>query len=258
MAKDNFIFYRQWWESIRELDPEHQSHAYDALMRFAFDGIEPEDAMIRALTTMMRSAIIRDREKYERACERHREAGRKGGRPRKEAKPNETNCNQTKPNGFSTPTEPEPPIEIAEVIPDEPSPASEHERLFDDFRRMYPGKKRGLKPEFDNFKRKAGAKWRDIIPMLIPAVERMVAWTERQRAAGQFAPNYKNLTTWINQQCWTEEFPEPIEQPITPRNNGTTPIPNQRIDQNQYDITRLVATKLTTPDRTEPDISGNY
>jgi hypothetical protein len=82
MSKDNIIFYRQWWETIRELTPEQQSVAYDALLRFAFDGVEPTDAIARAVTTTMRSTILRDREKYERVCERNRANGKRGGAPR--------------------------------------------------------------------------------------------------------------------------------------------------------------------------------
>nr|DAL02865.1 MAG TPA: putative replisome organizer protein [Caudoviricetes sp.] len=282
MAKDNFIFYRQWWESIRELEPEQQSIAYDALMKFAFDGVEPTDSVARALTAMMRSTIKRDLEKYERVCERNRANGKRGGAPKgnKNARRNndnpESNDNPKQPKTtHSVVLDAKP--EIAEIIPDvvaehepsepvivisesPPESQTELERMFDDFRRMYPGTKRGFKTEFDNFKRKNPKHWREIIPQLTPALQRLMDWHERARAAGQFVPNYKNLATWLNQQCWTEELPE-IQTPITPRNNGTNTINNgntERFADNQIGIARLVVDKLTTPDRPEPDISGNY
>lgn len=267
MAKDNFIFYRQWWESIRELDPEQQSRVYDALMRFAFEGIEPTDTIARAVTSLMRSMIKRDIEKYERVCERNRANGKNGGRPRKN-KTEKTDTNPNNPVGFENnpaqTVKPEP--EIADIIIDEPPPVvviapesrTDLEQQFDAFRKAYPGTKRGFKAEFDNFKRKNPKTWREIIPLLTPALERLIEWHEQSIAAGQFTPNYKNLATWLNQQCWTEELPEIIVNPITPRNNGTTAINHTSIDANQYDIARLVATKLTTPDCPEPDISGDY
>lgn len=271
MAKDNFIFYRQWWESIRELDPDEQRQAYDAIMRFVFEGIEPTDKYIRAVTSLMRSTIKRDIEKYERVCERNRANGKNGGRPPKN-KTEKTDTNPNNPVGFENnpaqTVKPEP--EIADIIIDEPpiepppvvviAPESrtDLEQQFDAFRKAYPGTKRGFKAEFDNFKRKNPKTWREIIPLLTPALERLIEWHERSIAAGQFTPNYKNLATWLNQQCWTEELPEIIVNPITPRNNGTTAINHTSIDANQYDIARLVATKLTTPDCPEPDISGDY
>lgn len=271
MAKDNFIFYRQWWESIRELDPEQQSRVYDSLMRFAFDEIEPTDTVARAVTTLMRSTIKRDLEKYERMCERNRANGTKGGAPkgngnaRKRATENKPKQPKTT---HSVELTPEP--EIAEIIINDEPPESppvavlvpesrtDLEQQFDAFRKRYPGTKRGFKIEFDNFKKKNPKTWREIIPLLAPALDRLIEWHERRIAAGQFAPNYKNLATWLNQQCWTEELPEIIETPITPRNNVTNTINSVNHDANQYDIARLVATKLTTPDRPEPDISDDY
>lgn len=270
MTKDNFIFYRQWWESIRELEPDEQRQAYDSIMRFVFEGIEPTDKYIRAVTSLMRSTIKRDLEKYERVCERNRANGKNGGRPRK-TKTEKTDTNPNNPMGFennpvqTVESEPDiadiitdaPPIELTPVAVITPESRTDLEQQFDAFRKSYPGTKRGFKAEFDNFKRKYPKTWREIIPLLAPALERLIDWHERSIAAGQFTPNYKNLATWLNQQCWTEELPEIIVTPITPRNNGTTAINHSNIDR-QSEFARHIIDKLTTPDRPEPDISGNY
>ena len=271
MAKDNIVFYRQWWESIRELDPETQSKVYDALMRFAFEGIEPTDAIARAVTTPMRPTIIRDREKYERICERNRANGGKGGAPKgnnnARRTTTENNPNQPKTTHsvvFEIESRTPEPV-IVDIAPDVSPPTAvtvpdaktDLEQQFDAFRKRYPGTKRGFKIEFDNFKKKNPKTWREIIPLLAPALDRLIEWHERRTAAGQFAPNYKNLATWLNQQCWTEELPEIIENPITPRNTVTNPINHGNIDR-QSEFARHIIDKLTTPDRPEPDISGNY
>lgn len=211
MAKDNFIFYRQWWESIRELNPEQQSCAYDALMQFAFDGIEPSDPVIRAITSPMRTKIQRDAERYEKVCEARRQAGRKGGRPKKQ-KANESKQNQMKPIAFS---ESEPTVIETPDTP-EPETLTDLEQQFDAFRQKYPGRKRGFKAEFDNFKRKNPKTWREIIPLLAPAIDRLLEWNDRAHAAGQFVPGFKNLATWLNQQCWTEELPDVKPTSTTP------------------------------------------
>lgn len=263
MAKDNFIFYRQWWESIRELEPDEQRQAYDAIMRFVFDGVEPTDKYIRAVTSLMRSTIKRDLDKYERVCERNRANGKHGGRPKK-TETQKTDTNPNNPMGFennpvvseSAPANPEPTIIDAEPTA-VPESKTDLEQQFEDFRKSYPGTKRGFKAEFENFKRKNPKTWRDIVPMLAPALARLIEWHDRSIAAGNFTPNYKNLATWLNQQCWTEELPEITQTSLTPRNNGTNTINNGNNDR-QSEFARHIIDKLTSPDCPEPDISGNY
>ncbi len=89
---------------------------------------------------------------------------------------------------------------------------------FDIARMAYPGKKRGLDVEFENF-RKKHKKWHLLIPLLLPAIEYHKAW--RVKAAGWNSnviynskdrlhiAFWKNFSTWINQSCWTDEYPEP-------------------------------------------------
>ena len=95
---------------------------------------------------------------------------------------------------------------------------SELEQLFEDFRKAYKGTKRGFKVEFDNFKRKHQNDWREIVPQLMPALERMEAWRAQQKAAGTFVPQYAMLQTWLNQSRWTTEYE------INTTSNGTTEI----------------------------------
>ena len=78
---------------------------------------------------------------------------------------------------------------------------------FDIARKAYPGVKAGLEPEFANFRKKHKA-YREIIPLLLPAIEREKAHKAALHAAGQFVPQWKNFKTWINNTCWTNEFPK--------------------------------------------------
>lgn len=82
---------------------------------------------------------------------------------------------------------------------------TELEAQFDAFRKAYKGTKRGLKVELDNFKKK-NDNWREIIPTLMPALEREIEWREQMQAAGQFVPQWAHLQTWINQSRWETEF----------------------------------------------------
>ena len=78
---------------------------------------------------------------------------------------------------------------------------------FDEARKTFQGRKQGNSIEFENFRRKH-KNWREIIPLLKPAIELEIAYHEKATAAGKFCPEYKNFRTWINQSCWTGEYPE--------------------------------------------------
>lgn len=73
---------------------------------------------------------------------------------------------------------------------------------FDVFRKTYPGTKRGLATEFDNFRRKH-KDWREVIPLLLPAAK---AYTEQTRTRGTPKEYIKHLQTWINNRCWETDY----------------------------------------------------
>lgn len=77
--------------------------------------------------------------------------------------------------------------------------------IFENFRKQYPGIKRGLKPELDNFLKKNKP---ETVNLLLPALLIEIAHHNSLLNAGQFVPEWKNLTSWINNKCWTQEFPE--------------------------------------------------
>lgn len=48
--RDSVLFYRSFWEAIRELEPEGQAKLLKAIMDYGLDGIDPEiDGLERAL-----------------------------------------------------------------------------------------------------------------------------------------------------------------------------------------------------------------
>lgn len=102
--KETLIIYRDWWEAMRNLPPELRFKAFDSICEYAFEGKQPEDPIIRAVTALMRSAIDRDRAKYEEICNKRRISGRLGGAPkgnRNASKTTQNNQNQPKQaNGF--------------------------------------------------------------------------------------------------------------------------------------------------------------
>jgi hypothetical protein len=76
------------------------------------------------------------------------------------------------------------------------------EDLFESFRKLYPGTKRGNDTELNTFKKHKD--WLKILPTLLGAVQAQISKREEDRKAGKFVPEWKNLKTWINQRCWEE------------------------------------------------------
>lgn len=233
MNKDTLIIYRDWWEAIKNLPPELRFDAFDAICAYAFEGKQPEDSIISAVTALMRSAIDRDKTKWEDVREKRRQAGRRGA-----LKTNAMRWQQSEPNNETAksanadknrqmPTNAEPTPSKADI---------ELEKEFDTFREMYPGQKRGLAVELGNLKKKYPKEWKKIIPLLRPAVERLIDYHQRAEAAKAsgaqiFVPNYAYLQTWINQARWQEEFPE---LPATGSTSNNTP---SAIEEPDYDDT---------------------
>jgi hypothetical protein len=76
--------------------------------------------------------------------------------------------------------------------------------VFDEFRKKYPGIKRGLDTEFDNFKKKH-KDWKLVVKILLQKIEKQIEDRHNKKARKEFVPEWKNLQTWINQRCWEEE-----------------------------------------------------
>ncbi len=94
------------------------------------------------------------------------------------------------------------------------------ESAFDEFRKLYPGTKRGLETEFDHFTKKH-SDWKEVVNDLKGIIECQI--NQRQVLANlpstKFIPNWKNLSTWINNRCW-EEVPAKRELTMADLNDG--------------------------------------
>jgi hypothetical protein len=74
---------------------------------------------------------------------------------------------------------------------------------FDQARVLYPGTKRGLVTEYNNFKTRY-KDYKQLLALLKPAIEKQIRWRS-SLPVGKFVPEWKNFTTWINNRCWEEE-----------------------------------------------------
>lgn len=87
MIKNSFILYIDYFEQISLLSDEQAGMLIKALYHFQVTGEAPEipDGMVRMAFSFISTDMKRDSKKYEEICERKSEAGKKGGRPRKDA-----------------------------------------------------------------------------------------------------------------------------------------------------------------------------
>ena len=83
--------------------------------------------------------------------------------------------------------------------------------IFDNFRQIYPGRKRGLDTEFADFCKKH-KDWREVLPKLLPAVQAQKIYAVQQKAAEKFVPEWKDLKSWLYNRYW-ETIPETKTKP---------------------------------------------
>ena len=94
--RDSIVFYRSFYEAIKEIPLEEQGVVYNAIYGYALDGIEPElNGIAKAIFLLVKPQIDANNNRYEN--------GKKGGKPK--ANQRETKA-EPKPNQDETETEP--------------------------------------------------------------------------------------------------------------------------------------------------------
>ena len=147
----------------------------------------------------------------DRISELRAEAGRKGMETRWQHKNNNKKITKiTTPSSSSssssTSTAKKENVQIPLLPPK--GGLTQDEQLFEKARKEYPGTKRGLKTEFDNFKKKH-KDWKDAILLLSSSIENQILVKTQLKEQNKFIPEWKHLRTWINQRCWEEETEAP-------------------------------------------------
>lgn len=95
-SKDGtFIFHLSWADTLREYPSEVRYEVYDAIIRYVQSGTLSElKPLAKMAFSFIKKEIDSDKEKYQKVCERNRENGSRGGRPKNPSEPR-------KPSGFS-------------------------------------------------------------------------------------------------------------------------------------------------------------
>ena len=93
MKRDSFIFYKSFYDSIKELDPADQVRIYNAIFNYEFEGKEEKlTGVAKSIFTLIIPQLEANNQRYINGC--------RGGRPKKtETKPkNNQKITKTKAN----------------------------------------------------------------------------------------------------------------------------------------------------------------
>lgn len=98
MSKDSFIAYFEWEENCEDLTDDEFGKLMRAVFQYAKNGLKPtfSDRTMKACWKPIMQAVKRTQDSYEAKCEKNRENGKKGGRPKKTEELEKTE----KANGF--------------------------------------------------------------------------------------------------------------------------------------------------------------
>jgi len=78
---------------------------------------------------------------------------------------------------------------------------NEEKKIFDVFRKEYPGTKNGLTYEFENFIKKH-KDWKEVLPVLSQRLNYQKEARAVRKENKLWNPEWKHLSTWINQRGW--------------------------------------------------------
>lgn len=82
--RDSVVFYRSFYDSIKELEPAQQAEVYSAIFEFGLNGTEPQlSGIAKAIFTLIKPQILANNARYFN--------GQKGGRPQKKDSENGEN-----------------------------------------------------------------------------------------------------------------------------------------------------------------------
>lgn len=100
--KNSFVLFTDKYEPLKMLSREQRGDLFLAIYAYECGDDLPEmDDMTKMLFMVFKGGLDQSNSKYEKTCERRREAGMKGGRPKKANGFSENQLVSEKANGFS-------------------------------------------------------------------------------------------------------------------------------------------------------------
>ncbi len=187
-------------DAIEPLGDAERGRLFTSLLEYARDGAAPQlCGNERFLFPMMKSQIDRDNKALEELSETRSQAGKMGGRPKKQAKPKKANGFCESKKSYDKDNDKEKDKDYDKDQDNIPAVAS----AFDVFWQAYPKKvgKIAAKKAFDKVK----------VPVetLVQAIDQQKCSEQWSKNNGQYIPN---PATWLNQGRWEDETPEQAQK----------------------------------------------
>ena len=179
IERDSFVFYRSFYEAIKDLDTIEQSNLLCAICELALNGNEIElNGISSTIFKLIKPQINANLKRYKN--------GSKGGRPKTENKPKE---NQSKTKHKAN---------VNDNVND-------NENIyvhFDAFWKLYPRKVNKKKAKDKFFKI---CKDENAYNSIMHGLKKQIKSVEWQKDGGQYVPH---PTTWLNGERWLDEVDE--------------------------------------------------
>lgn len=235
MAKESFVFYKSFYDAIKNIPAEEQLKLYNAICEYSFNECIPnlEDGIAKAMFILMKPNIDSATKRYNASVEN----GRKGGRPKKskeskekEEEEEDVKKNLKKPSNNLEETQPKPsnnlnvndndnvndnynnnynniPAKAKELLPSELETQPNYELEFETLWSMYPNKK-SKKDALRYYirARKKGTTYEEVEQGLKAYLNYIKVDKTEQRYI-------KHGSTWFNQECWNDDYTIEEKQP---------------------------------------------
>ena len=109
MERESFVFYRSFYEGIKELPRDIQGEVLTAIMEYGLNGVTTENQkpITKAMFALIKPQLDANNQRFEN--------GKRGGRPKADCNQTET---ETKPNHNQTETKPKPNHNQTETKPE--------------------------------------------------------------------------------------------------------------------------------------------
>ncbi len=203
-GKKSFIAYSDWKAVFDELPDEDAGKLIKHIFAYVNDEDPKTDSiLIKAVFANIKTTLKRDLEKWESQIQQRREAGKRSAEQRKATK---IQRDLTTVERKATSVDSRVRNSTVNVsVNDNVNVNEKYKTMFEGFRKLYPGTKRGLDTEYENMQKKH-KDYKDIIPDLEKIIMNQIRFKNEQKAKGEFVPQWKNLQTWINKRSWEEVF----------------------------------------------------
>lgn len=204
--KESFLLYKSFYEPIKELSDEELGQLLRVIFNFQINPNNPVGFDIKPSVKMafefFKNQFRLDDLKYQNIVERNRANGQKGGRPRKSE---DTQDNPENPVGLEKPKKADNDNENEKDNENDNEKENDFNTLFSEFWKLYPEKKSKKKAE--TIYKKLYKKHAEIMEGLNAYVNHH-KWLEQQKKKDPktFIPFWKHPTTWLNQECWKDEY----------------------------------------------------